>query len=46
MATWTTEELDRIGGADELQLTSFRDDGAFTVDQDIERATVEDLHVG
>ena len=27
MATWTTEELDRIGNAEELQLTSLRDDG-------------------
>lgn len=26
MATWTNEELDRIGNADELQLTSLRDD--------------------
>ena len=26
MATWTNEELDRIGNAGELQLTSLRDD--------------------
>jgi hypothetical protein len=27
MAAWTADELDRIGGADELQLASVRDDG-------------------
>ena len=27
MAAWTDEELDRIGNADELQLTSLREDG-------------------
>jgi len=26
MATWTNEELDRIGNAEELQLASLRDD--------------------
>jgi hypothetical protein len=28
MATWTADELDRIGGADELRLTSRRADGS------------------
>lgn len=28
MSTWTTEELDRIGGADELQIASRRTDGS------------------
>ncbi len=28
MATWTDEELDRIGGATELQLTSVRENGS------------------
>lgn len=27
MTTWTTEELDRIGGAEELQISSRRPDG-------------------
>jgi hypothetical protein len=27
MTAWTADELDRIGGADELQLASVRDDG-------------------
>jgi hypothetical protein len=27
-ATWTTEELDRIDSAEELQLSSFREDGS------------------
>ena len=28
MTTWTTEELDRIGGAEELQIASRRSDGS------------------
>ena len=28
MATWTSDELDRIGSADELRITSVRADGA------------------
>ncbi|MBD5784726.1 DUF2255 family protein [Cellulosimicrobium terreum] len=28
MATWTTDELDRVGTADELQVSSLRDDGS------------------
>src|SRR5271168_1369829 len=28
MATWTDDELDRIGNAEELQLASLRDDGS------------------
>jgi hypothetical protein len=27
MTAWTADELDRLGGADELQLASVRDDG-------------------
>jgi hypothetical protein len=28
MTTWTSDELDKIGAADELHITSFRHDGA------------------
>ncbi|AEE46416.1 DUF2255 family protein [Cellulomonas fimi] len=28
MTTWTTEELDRIGAADEVEVTSYRPDGS------------------
>lgn len=28
MSTWSPDELDRIGGADELRLASYRDDGS------------------
>jgi hypothetical protein len=27
MSTWTSDELDKIGGADELELASMRPDG-------------------
>ncbi|MDP9223136.1 MAG: DUF2255 family protein [Actinomycetota bacterium] len=30
MATWTTDELDRIGATDELEIASFRSDGTLT----------------
>lgn len=45
MTTWTSGELDRIGAADELEITSAKDDGTLRVYMPIWVVRVGDLYM-